>query len=398
MKNNIDFGFINDLYMSYRNERDIFAQRRKRDEIKRRISPYELLMYSGRYSLPLKAFREIFTLDVLFSTLEEMQRQGEDISRFTQANIVVNNPDDVHAVSAFAKRKTLLNKDDFCFLFFGNMVFECGDFKSIGENFNSSYVNNLSLEQLLKMANLKRDFKGIPIIITINNMGELPLDKLAILEQYFDIDGIKIQDKDKEKSGRSNQGESTPLNLNTYKRIRAVVDDIIQGLYVNEKADKMQVDFQLATQIIDRIAQMVEYDHDAAKSKKGSIEVKNASGMVGLLTGKAICKGYSEILRNVMSCANIECSSIEGISTVDNQDHSWNQVKLGDNWFNVDLTFARKAIREGKPSGDLFMSDIAFFGDRKTYTFEKDKVVKGKNVESTVNIRWTLSTNLRFKS
>ena len=46
----------------------------------------------------------------------------------------------------------------------------------------------------------------------------------------------------------------------------------------------------------------VEYDNDASKKPFGSTEVKNASGMVGLLTGKAVCKGYSEILRNIMIC------------------------------------------------------------------------------------------------
>lgn len=67
-------------------------------------------------------------------------------------------------------------------------------------------------------------------------------------------------------------------------------------------------------------------------------------------------------------------------------DHSWNLVKIGDFWFNVDLTIARENICEGKPSGNLFMSDMAFYETRKKFTFEKGKELNGKSMESTVII------------
>ena len=388
-ESNIDYDFIKELYYRWLNERDVIVQRRLKEDIKRRISPHDFLNFSARNSfIPLKAFGNIFSLGDLFRALEEMQKQGKDISHFTQYPLQVNDPEDIQSINNFATRETSLDKSEFCFIFDGSMIFECGNFKNIGKNFEHAYVNNLNLNQIEQMVKQKRNCKGIPITITIDNIGELPLEKLAIIEQYFDIDGIKILDKDKDKTRRSNQGESTPLNLSTYKRVRSIADDIIQKLYIDENDNKMQADIQLATQIIDSIAQRVEYDNDASKKSFGSSELTNASGMVGLLTGKAVCKGYSEILRNILSCVNIECSSIEGVATVNgkDEDHSWNQVKIGDKWFNVDLTLARTAIVEGKHSGDLFMSDMAFFGDRKWYTFEKGQVVKGKNIESIVKI------------
>ena len=385
----IDYDFLSQLYYRWFNERDVIVKNKLKEDIKRRISPHDFLKFIARNSFrPLKAFRKIFPLSDLFKVLEDMQKQGEDISLFTQDALQVNNPEDIQSINNFARRTTSLNKNDFCFIFDGSMIFELGDFENIGKNFNNVYVDNLSLTQIEQMAKQKRNCKGIPITITIDNIGELPLEKLATIEQYFDIDGIRILDKDKAKVGRSNQGESTPLNLNTYKRIRDVVDGIIQKLYIDEKSDKKVADLQLASQIIDSIAQRVEYDNEASKYPFGSVEMANASGMVGLLTGKAVCKGYAEILRNMLSCVNIECSSIEGIATVNGKDeeHAWNQIKLGDKWFNADLTLARTAIVEGKHSGDLFMSDQAFFGDRKWYTFEKGRVVNGKNVESTVKV------------
>lgn len=383
------YEYINELYYRWLNERDVIVQSKLKEDIKRRISLHDFLDFSARNSIiPLKAFRNIFSLGDLFKVLEEMQKQGKDISYFTQYALQVNTPEDIQSISDFATRETALDRSDFSFIFDGSMIFECGDFKNIGKNFNNSYVNNLNLNQIEQIIKQKRNCKGIPIIISIDNIGELPLEKLAIIEQYFDIDGIRILDKDKDKTRRSNQGESTPLNLDTYKKIRNIVNDIIQKLYIDENANKMQADIQLATQIMDSISHRVEYDKEASQMPFGSIELENASGMVGLLTGKAVCKGYSEILRNVLSCVNIECTSIEGVATVNGkeEDHAWNQVKLGDNWFNVDLTLARTEILEGKPSGDLFMSDMAFFGDRKWHIFDKGQVVNGKNIESTVKI------------
>ena len=41
----INYDLINDLYMGYVNERNPFVQRQKKEDIKSKISPYELLIY-----------------------------------------------------------------------------------------------------------------------------------------------------------------------------------------------------------------------------------------------------------------------------------------------------------------------------------------------------------------
>lgn len=383
-ENKIDYDLINELYYKWFNERDAFVQRKRKEDIKSRFSPYEFLTYSTRNSyMPFRAFRNIFPLDDLFKTLEKMQKQGEDISHLTNQLLLIESPEDIKKLSDLAKRETPSEINDLCIIFTGNNIFTYGDIKNIGRKFSNVHVNNLSLEQIEQMAKSQKDYRGIPIIITIENMGQLSLEKLANIEKYFDIEGIKIQEKDK--LGHANQGESTPLNLRTYKQIRTVVDDIIKKVYIDENSDKMHIDYQLTTQIIDRIAQKVEYDHEADEKPRNSNESRNASGMVGLLTGKSICKGYSEILRNVLSCVDVECLAISG-TDMNDDDHAWNQVKLGDRWFNIDLTYASNALRAGKTTGDLFMSDMAFYGERRRYTFEKGKTVNGKKIESTVMI------------
>ena len=384
MKKEINYELINDLYMRWLNERDPFIQRKIKDDIINRISPYELLIYSARFSSPFKAFRNIFSLNDLFETLKEMQRQGEDIKRFTNQSLLIETPEEIITVSNFARKEGTSEINNFGLVFKGTNVFEFGDIKNIGEKFPYAYTNNLSLEQIEQMLKSKQDYKGIPITITIDNIGELPLEKLDDIERAFDVDGIKIVAQNRTPHS-AHQGECTPLTLRAYKQIRTVVDDeIISKLYVDENLDKMNIDVQLATQIIDKIANRIEYDFEAAKKPRFSNECKNASGLVGLLTGKSICKGYSEILRNVLSCVNIDSTVIDGIALDENGYHTWNQVKIGDFWFNVDLTFARNNICDGKPSGDLFMSDIAFYGERRKVTFEQGKEIKGKSMESTV--------------
>lgn len=389
IKKEINYELINDLYMRWLNERDPFIQRKRKDDIKNRISPYELLIYSARYSSPFKTFRNIFSLNDLFETLKEMQRQGEDIRDFTNQPLLIETPEEIQIVSNFAEKEETSEINNLGLIFKGNNVFEFGDIKNIGKKFPYAYANNLDIEQIEQMIKSQEDYKGIPITITIDNIGELPLEKLANIEKFFDIDGIKIVAKNRSVYN-SHQGECTPLNLRTYKKIRTIVDDeIISKLYIDESLDKMNIDLQLTAQIIDKIANKIEYDFEAAEKPRFSNESKNASGLVGLLTGKSICKGYSEILRNVLSCVNIESSVIDGVVLDDNgkeADHAWNLVKIGDFYFNVDLTSARKNICEGKPSGDLFMSDIAFYGDRRKVTFEKGKEMKGKSMESTVTI------------
>lgn len=383
-ENRINNDLINELYYRWLNERDVVVQSKLKQDIKNRVSPYEFLLYSAKNTnMPFRAFRKIFSLDSLFTALEQMKKQGQDISNLTNQLLLVETPEDIKGISNVATREFSSEISNFSFVFKGSTVFVCGDIKNIGKKFPNAYVNNLSLEQVEQMVKTQKDYRGIPITITIENMGQLSLEKLANIEKFFDIEGIKIQEKDK--IGRANQGESTPLNLMTYKKIRTVVNDIINNLYVDQNSDKMHTDFQLATQIIDSIVERVEFDYEANRKSRTSEESINASGMVGLLTGKSICKGYSEIFRNVLSCVDIECLTIDG-TDMENKGHTWNQVKLGDIWLNADVTYASDKLRAGNFAGDLFTSDMVFYGDRRTFTFEKGKEVNGKNIETTVNI------------
>lgn len=56
-----------------------------------------------------------------------------------------------------------------------------------------------------------------------------------------------------------------------------------------------------------------------------------------LVTKMGVCDGYAEAFYLFMSCLGIECDIVVG-DTCEGL-HAWNQIKLDDNWYHVDLTW-----------------------------------------------------------
>jgi len=383
MQTNSNYDLINRLYLDWLNEHDPIIKNQREKYIRNNVSLYDFLMYSAHHFSPFKIFRKIFSLDDLFKTFEQMSPQDENLNYFINQQIVISNLEDIQTVNKYAQKAAPSVVDSLSLTFNGTDVFRYGDIYSINKTFTHSEVINLNLNQLDSMIKSNRYYKGIPITITVDNMGQLPLEKLNKIEKIFDVKAIRIMSKDKE--NHSHQGQHNPITIDAYKELHTFIhNEIISKLYVDEKKDKTQTDYLLTLQVIDKLANMLDYDYEAAEKTKFSEESKQASNVTSLLKGKTICTGDAEILRNVLSCINIDCISVDGIALDDESKgagHTWNQVKIGDIWFNVDLTFARYLIRDEKPSGDLFMSDIAFFGNRRTTTADQ-----GKNVEATVRI------------
>ncbi len=54
-----------------------------------------------------------------------------------------------------------------------------------------------------------------------------------------------------------------------------------------------------------------------------------------LVRGTAVCNGYAEAYMDLLKRAGVECTYV--VSEI--MDHGWNQVKLGDDWYHVDVTW-----------------------------------------------------------
>ena len=95
----------------------------------------------------------------------------------------------------------------------------------------------------------------------------------------------------------------------------------------------------------DKMIAEIEYDSDQldplAEHEKDSETPYGA-----LINKKAICSGYSVTFNLLTQLLGIECITVEGERS-DGEPHSWNQVKLGQDWYCVDITWDRNHYDDG---------------------------------------------------
>ena len=86
---------------------------------------------------------------------------------------------------------------------------------------------------------------------------------------------------------------------------------------------------------------------------------------------KAQCHGFSVLYKILCNMADVEC---EYIYTVDNyingqdMNHAWNIVKLGNYWYEMDITFARNLRNDSQPGvvlSDYFRPYNVIHDDRE---------------------------------
>ena len=85
--------------------------------------------------------------------------------------------------------------------------------------------------------------------------------------------------------------------------------------------------------------EIAAHDYLVKNCKYGFAEdEQNAYDAYGVLVdGKAVCDGYAEAFFMLMTCLDINCDIVVGMA--DGELHAWNQVELGGDWYNVDLTW-----------------------------------------------------------
>lgn len=56
-----------------------------------------------------------------------------------------------------------------------------------------------------------------------------------------------------------------------------------------------------------------------------------------LVLGKAVCNGYAEAMKLLCDLSGVQCEMITG--TAGGENHAWNLVKVGKDWYHVDATW-----------------------------------------------------------
>ena len=106
-------------------------------------------------------------------------------------------------------------------------------------------------------------------------------------------------------------------------KVNARVKEILQqtGVYNMNNA------YDIAKTLHDYIINNVEYDNSISRFTAYS----------ALFDKKTVCQGYSLLYYKLLTEAGVQCRYITGYG--DGESHSWNLVKVGGSWYNVDVTW-----------------------------------------------------------
>lgn len=206
--------------------------------------------------------------------------------------------------------------------------------------------------------------KGVRIIRNVSGLG------IEELDNDSSIKVIKILDED------NHSMPSEIYDAGTYAKILKVLNKITKGIEPAKEGD-IESQVNAFSKVFSRLSR-IEYDYyaiseEGEKDKELQIATRNLEG--GLLNGKCVCLGYSRILKNALSLVNIDSLVISGShEDIMHEGHAWNQVKIGENWFNCDLTNSREhgMFWGGKHAYRALKSDKEF-AQNDVYSFHRSK-------------------------
>ena len=237
--------------------------------------------------------------------------------------------------------------------------------------------------------------KEINVQLLIKNASELSVEQLDELNEVFSLSSIKVDDPEQSLSKQ----QTIPYDIDTYRKCRSTIDELLQGIDLN--IDAPDRDKKIFGEVIKRLADHMSYDYASLKKEKleeqqaieeinkqldeegikgfqkqiaamtrlnamrderdsrTSVVCRNMEG--GLINNTCVCAGYAEIVRNVFACCGLDAKYISGPNTRTMESgHAWNQINLDGQWYNLDLTWDRDSIVDGKQTEYTLKSDRDF--------------------------------------
>ena len=112
------------------------------------------------------------------------------------------------------------------------------------------------------------------------------------------------------------------------KKFNTAVDTISQSVPYGTECEREEY-------IHNYIINNCDYDEEAAENDDVQDNENDAYGV--FVDGKAVCEGYSKAFQILCNKADIDCIQLMGI--VDSDNHVWNCVKIGGDWYQIDVTW-----------------------------------------------------------
>ena len=223
----------------------------------------------------------------------------------------------------------------------------------ISENGNVSVtINNCDLENLTQAINLYKindiliivsgennlkDYIHIlkrvkgKISIAIKDVSCLTVKEAKDIKEKLKIQYVNIIDFDEALQYEKNR---YCYEIDTYIKIRKSVDEILEN--VDQNKDEL-IKF---LEVYKLLGENIAYDNileEGFRDYSRVNEFKSSNLENGLLEKKCVDAGYAEILKNCLAVLGINSKIVRGNFAGIGEEHIWNQVKILDIWYNVDL-------------------------------------------------------------
>lgn len=227
-------------------------------------------------------------------------------------------------------------------------------------------LTNISDKNLIFMKTLepkKGDTKP-RVLLNLNDISSLNKEQIETLEKKYHIDSISLNRYYEVDKGDEAEQQFV-YSPETYKQMLDIMDQRFGDL----KNNKSLSDLEKVTIVLKRF-ENIRYDMDALEISDMSNSKAHTSRSMQdpLLNNSGICAGYSDLFKNTMSYLGIESREIRGYvkglynpgSVIGQPNHAWNQVKINDKWYNLDITtiMLQKSILEPNMAHPyLFTSD-----------------------------------------
>lgn len=93
----------------------------------------------------------------------------------------------------------------------------------------------------------------------------------------------------------------------------------------------------------DKLIKSCSYDIEAAKDPDSNPDSFSAYGAI--VNGRAVCQGYAQAMKLLLSSAGIKSLYITGVAN--GGSHAWNVVQIGGRWRYLDATFDDPVFTDG---------------------------------------------------
>jgi hypothetical protein len=206
------------------------------------------------------------------------------------------------------------------------------------------------------------------VTLFMNNIKEISLSELEELKRNYNIHYFQI-------SSLHSLEKNSDMNIWIVYKYKKAIMKMVEGIDKDFLKDDPDREKKIFGKLIPKIVERVRYD-ESIQEKSIERHYKNldriifhernlhnapSNEMLGLLKGRCVCRGYAGIVRDVFNEVDIDTNVVIGFNNTNIQNgHAWNQIKLDNEWFNMDVTWDLVYIMNRGESYWLLKDDYHF--------------------------------------